>query len=760
MFKKIIIAFIALTLVCVNFNKSSITQAASSSISSQNLTALPIAESINPTAPTQRQIVPKIVDGELDMESHITLTGTERKNYDNCRESEKQYRSARNKNKPTACFKQPKLVHEELMDQDYTTLIDRIQDKKDEDDKKDMKLERKLSEFIDINTITICNQKGFNKNSKVLSKLGLDSKKIIPTCEFNSNPIVSDSSLSLISSLISSSISVNSNSQVNTLSQISSQTSTVNSSISFLDFLFGTVKADAAGTIVYDYRFPYPTGTNVSTYRTFNDVATHTNHNAIDFWSTSNINNDIVAARAGTVVVSSGDTNNIGNYIVVLQDDGNYALYGHLSSRVAVNTVLKRGDYLGKQGKTGAAGTAEHLHFEVLQPGILNYTGGNITVNGSTNWSTCQSGWNSGFCYNVFTLDQFKVYPAYDECFVGRGGTQNNENNCKVSATGGNTGYPWISQSSPKYWTSINSLTPPPSNITQHVLFRDVNSGNNSIWKFANTSYTGDTTFPGNVGPDWKIAGIGDFNGDTKSDIFWRNSNTGDNVIWNMNNGSVTNYGNNFGTVPLSWSVAGIGDFNCDSKADIIWRNSDGSNQLWNMDNSTRIGDYSVQSVPTNWKIVSVDDFSGDCKADIFWRNNDGTNVIWNMNNSSIIPSNTSDVIDYVGTEFYVAGVADFNGDVKKDIFWRSSNNGSNVIWNMNNRAKNSSIAFNGVGVNDFIVGGLGDFNQDGKSDIFWRNKNGQQNVIWNMNNATVATSIGVGSSGTSNVQVRGVFTK
>jgi murein DD-endopeptidase MepM/ murein hydrolase activator NlpD len=754
MFKKIFIAFIALTLVCISLNQTTNTQAAPSINSSQSTTALPTADSANSFPPIKRKIVPKIVNGELDLESNIVITGVEKQNYDKCRETEKQYRSVRNKNKPTTCFKQPQPVNDEFTDQVYSTLFDQIQEKKDEEVKKDMKTELKLSDFIDVKKIPVCNEKEFKDGANVLSKLGLDNKTFISECNSLNNLPSSALVSSVSSEVVSSSLIISS--VINSLtsqgsSQVSNQYST-HSKTTFLDLLFGSVKADAAGTIVYDYRFPYPKDTNVSTYRTFNDLSTHANHNAIDFYSINNngakFNADVVAARAGTIYLSNsstGTTTGLGNNFVLLQDDGNYALYAHLSGKyVTAGQQVARGQKIGIQGDTGTHYDNfdnSHLHFEVLQPGILNYS------------TACQTDFNN--CYNAFTLDQYKVYPAYDECFVGRGGTQNNENNCKWSANGGNSGYPWISQSSPKYWTSIN--TAPSTATTQNVLFRDVNSGNNSIWKFSNTNHTGDTAFPNNVGPEWKVAGFGDFNADGYQDILWRNSNSGQNVLWEMQNGAISKDWGIISTVGLDFSVAGIGDFNGDGYADILWRNTNGVNVIWNYNRNVKIGDYTVQNVPTDWKVVSVADFNNDGKADILWRNNNGTNVVWNMNNSSII-QNGNDVLEFVDNTWYVAGVADFNGDYKQDIFWRN-NNGSNIIWNMNNRVKNASLSFSSVG-NDFIVGGLGDFNQDGKADIFWRSQNNNQNVIWNMNNATIATNTQVGNTGASNTQVKGIFAK
>jgi hypothetical protein len=302
-------------------------------------------------------------------------------------------------------------------------------------------------------------------------------------------------------------------------------------------------------------------------------------------------------------------------------------------------------------------------------------------------------------------------------------------------------------------FTSKNSLE-----NTQYVLFRDFNNGNNSIWGFANTTHTGDTSFPNYIPPEWKVAGMGDFNGDGYADIFWRNSNTGQNVIWEMKNGAITQDWGIISTVGLEFSVAGIGDFNGDGKADVLWRNASGQNVIWNYNRNQKIGDSGVFSnVPTSWKIISVADFNNDGKADIFWRNTSGQNVIWNMNNASII-QNGSDGLGNVGPEFYVAGVGDFNNDGKADIFWRNTS-GQNVIWNMNNRSTIASASISSVG-NDFIVAGLGDFNKDGKADIFWRNQNGQQNVIWNMNNTAILTNTQVGTTGASNTQVKGIFTK
>jgi murein DD-endopeptidase MepM/ murein hydrolase activator NlpD len=497
MFKKIIIAISILTLSLAQFNQLPIVEALNSTNLQPIITSIP--DSLTQSSPViKRAITPKIVNGELDLEYDIKITGTEKQNFDKCKQDEKLTRSNRNKNKPTACLKQPKLVNDEFTDQVYTTLFDRIQDKKDVDDNKDMNTELNLSSFLDVKNIPICNELGFNDNIKTLSKLNLDLSTRINTCSStstsNSLSSSSNSQSNAVSSLTTSNI-IN----YSTLSSKANTQSTTNSTsstkTSFLDFLFGSVKADAAGVDSWDYRLPYETGSKIMTMRNFNDgTDTHTNHNAIDFYAVdaNNIKFDyahqpnIVAAKGGTIVESISKNDSLGSHIVIKQDDGKYAIYAHLSIRSkSVNDVVKRGEKIGVQGDTGTHlnyDNNSHLHFEVLDPSILNYTGGSITSNGLTAWSTCQSGWDVGFCYFVFTLDQYKVKPIYDECFISKGGTQNNETNCKYN--GSNVGYPWIAQSSPAYWTSINTTFTAPTVFNNNPGTIDLSGGYNPNWSF------------------------------------------------------------------------------------------------------------------------------------------------------------------------------------------------------------------------------------------------------------------------------------
>jgi murein DD-endopeptidase MepM/ murein hydrolase activator NlpD len=785
MLKKLITAVSVLSVLCALFSQTLNISAAPSS-KSYNASVTQSSPIVAKTPqPVKKLAIPKVVNGELDLESNLNISGQEKQKFEKCKQEEKFNRSVRNKNKPTACIKQPQFVNEELTDQDYTTLIDKLQDKKDIDDGKNMNVELKLKDFFDIKNIEVCNEEGFNDKAKVVAKLGLAENVNISKC--------SNSPSYIASSPISSSVST----QSSNLNLISKNSSTTSKS-SFFDFLFGSVKADAAGVESWDYRFPYPAGTRVGTLYTFNDVDTHANHNAIDFYSLSNVNNNLVAAKGGKVVVSSGDFGNIGNHIVILQDDGYYALYGHLSDRVALNSVVKRGEYIGKQGKTGAAGSTEHLHFEVLKTDILNYIG---TVNGIS--GNCTYGLNYSQCYNTgFKLDQYKVKPIYDECFISRGGYPEDEPDCKYN--GGNIGYPWKSQYS--WWTSINtppSVTPsrpPVYNNQPGTLdlrnnpdtwsldvqnYGELNSngsydqtpvnmikrtgGANSAqkWQYFPSSREikgmNDMCLEPGFGNDGDFLRVNACHGGTNQKwsfnsnyaisndfsnrcinfennfqtngwrLVMRTCNASAYQIWNANGLNVTITQPQVSSSSISSSSSSATPVPQATKTqNIFWRDTAGNNSVISYNNFAKVSEKSFDFVPTEWIVAGNADFNNDGKSDILWRNlNNGVNVIWNMDNGVKIGDGQ---IQQATLDWSVAGIGDFNGDGWKDILWRNTN-GQNVIWNLQNRNLIDQGNMDTVPTS-WKVASVSDFNNDGKTDIFWRNTDGI-NVIWNMNNHT-----------------------
>ena len=161
-------------------------------------------------------------------------------------------------------------------------------------------------------------------------------------------------------------------------------------------------------------------------------------------------------------------------------------------------------------------------------------------------------------------------------------------------------------------------------------------------------------TYQGNtvdLSADWSVAGIGDFNGDNKSDVLLRNTN-GTLGEWFMSGSTIDSaQGISFDgatvTLPSSWSIVGVGDFNGDGMADILLRNTNGSLGEWMMNGSQIESAEAVTfqgtavSLNSSWTLAAIGDFNGDGKADLVWENSNGALAEWTMNGAAITSANS-----------------------------------------------------------------------------------------------------------------------
>ncbi|MCQ2096759.1 MAG: peptidoglycan DD-metalloendopeptidase family protein [Fibrobacter sp.] len=99
------------------------------------------------------------------------------------------------------------------------------------------------------------------------------------------------------------------------------------------------------------------------------------------------LNEPIVAAYPGKVIMSKYNEGGYGHYVLVEHEGGLLTLYGHLSKRsVKVGDVVFPGDIVGLGGNTGRSSGA-HLHFEIRY-GKVNIDP--VTVIDFPNWKIAE----------------------------------------------------------------------------------------------------------------------------------------------------------------------------------------------------------------------------------------------------------------------------------------------------------------------------------------------------------------------------------
>lgn len=274
------------------------------------------------------------------------------------------------------------------------------------------------------------------------------------------------------------------------------------------------------------------------------------------------------------------------------------------------------------------------------------------------------------------------------------------------------------------------------------LLWRNAGTGSNVIWRGGtNTDLLPVLSV---TDPDWLIAGTGDFNGDQQADILWRNRKTGAMVLWWGASGAqpgVVSFDWGAQLEDPNWQVAAIGDFDGDRRSDILWRNRiSGDNAVGFLVSNGFESDfwyaYSSNPVPNfAWKVAGTGDFDGDGRSEVLWRNTaNGANSVWRFTDTSSNTAFNGSPLPSVNVSWRIAGIGDFNGDGKSDIFWRNASNGANALWYSGQYTTSKAL----VAVTDmhWQVTATGDFDGDGRCDLFWRNSSTGANIIWRSANA------------------------
>lgn len=221
------------------------------------------------------------------------------------------------------------------------------------------------------------------------------------------------------------------------------------------------------------------------------------------------------------------------------------------------------------------------------------------------------------------------------------------------------------------------------------LLVQNAATGAVEAWFLEGAAVKGTQALSDTLDENWTLAGRGDFNADGKPDLVWQNRTDGRVSLWYMNGTTrvdvLTPSG---GQAPdPQWKIAGVGDFNADQHPDLVWQHdTSGALSVWLMNGSAVFGDASIvpdRMTDLRWKVAGVGDFNIDGKPDLLWRNmGTGDMAAWLMNGMSRIIHAPLSPMALTDQRWQVGAVGDFNGDNRTDIAWHHTD-GSIMIWHM-----------------------------------------------------------------------------
>ena len=146
---------------------------------------------------------------------------------------------------------------------------------------------------------------------------------------------------------------------------------------------------------------------------------------------------------------------------------------------------------------------------------------------------------------------------------------------------------------------------------------------------------------------DWQIVAVADIDRDNRPDILWQHETTGAVSVWYMN-GTVLRDGRlltGAQGIGADWKVVGVGDFNGDLSQDLLWRHqTTGAMAMWFLNRDQQL--FGAQLNPNavadfDWQVATIADMNGDSMADIVWQHTDGRLAVWTMRSWNMMASLT-----------------------------------------------------------------------------------------------------------------------
>lgn len=89
-------------------------------------------------------------------------------------------------------------------------------------------------------------------------------------------------------------------------------------------------------------------------------------------------------------------------------------------------------------------------------------------------------------------------------------------------------------------------------------------------------------------------------------------------------------------TVPVSWKIGAVGDFDGDSRSDVLWQNSDGQVGVWLMNGGSIRAQTFPLVVDSSWQARAVTDVDDNGTNEVVWHHTSGQVTVWFMSGGNI----------------------------------------------------------------------------------------------------------------------------
>jgi hypothetical protein len=215
-----------------------------------------------------------------------------------------------------------------------------------------------------------------------------------------------------------------------------------------------------------------------------------------------------------------------------------------------------------------------------------------------------------------------------------------------------------------------------------------------------------------------------------RADLLWRDR-TAALSMWLVNGGLVSAFTTL--ALPPTRTVLGAGDFDGDGDQDLLTTFAEGSAQrtvVSFLQDGVVVGEGPVLTVTPGARLAAIADFDGDGKADVLWRTSTGGLDLWQREGTAIAAHvSRNNQGGAMGPEWQVAGTGDFNGDGYADLVWRDTT-GQMVVWFMVGSVYTGELPL-GIFPASTVLAGIGDFDADGFADLLWRDTTTGALAVW-----------------------------